>query len=247
MGRALSGLCVLAMLGACDWSEGSDTGASGDTLMQEVEALLPAWDREHLTAPLDVALSACSVDDLTAAVEILACHELTDLAEHCPDDEDCYAELSEECAAIGTLSEACVDGYHAHLRPDDRLEKVIQPTDCDASQESIHLATAAYEPDDDAVSTYLAEHLPDLTLEARLTGGEAGGQAILASASQRRAWLPWSYLLWRTFGALGWHCPRCDKRMRRRAVVLHPPATTRILVGLAEAARAPPTSSALAG
>ena len=65
--------------------------------------------------------------------------------------------------------------------------------------------------------------------------------------SQRRAWLPWSYLLWRTFGALGWHCPRCDKKMRRRAVVLHPPATTRILVGLAEAARAPPTSSALAG
>ena len=48
-------------------------------------------------------------------------------------------------------------------------------------------------------------------------------------------------------GWAGWRCPRCDMQMRLRAVVIHPPATTRITSDLAVAALPPPTPSALAG
>jgi len=58
------------------------------------------------------------------------------------------------------------------------------------------------------------------------------------SASSR--WWPWAELLWRVFGVQGWACPRCGERMRLRAVVLHPPATTRVMRTMASAVRLPP-------
>ena len=56
----------------------------------------------------------------------------------------------------------------------------------------------------------------------------------------RRRW-PWSDLLWHVFGVDGFRCPRCGERMVVRAVIIHPPATLRVLRGLEQAAaRAPP-------
>ncbi len=52
-------------------------------------------------------------------------------------------------------------------------------------------------------------------------------------------WEPWRTLLERTFGADGFACPNCFRRMRLRAVVM-PPATLRVLDGLNAASRAPP-------
>ena len=51
---------------------------------------------------------------------------------------------------------------------------------------------------------------------------------------------PWSELLERVFGTSGFTCPRCGSQMRLRAIVVGPPATTRILAGLAHSSRAPP-------
>ena len=72
------------------------------------------------------------------------------------------------------------------------------------------------------------------TFPALVCPGRAGRRG-----SHRRAWLPLSYLLWRTFGTIGWACPRCDLRTRLRCVVLHPPGTTCILVGLHAAQSGP--------
>ena len=61
-----------------------------------------------------------------------------------------------------------------------------------------------------------------------------------------RRW-PWSDLLWHVFGVDGFRCPRCGERMVVRAVVIYPPATRRVLGGLARAAaRAPPAQGAQA-
>jgi hypothetical protein len=62
----------------------------------------------------------------------------------------------------------------------------------------------------------------------------------------RRRW-PWSDLLWHVFGVDGFQCPRCGGSMVVRAVIIHPPATFRVLGGLDRAAaRAPPTGDAQA-
>ena len=53
----------------------------------------------------------------------------------------------------------------------------------------------------------------------------------------RRHWL-WADLLWHSFGVDGWACPNCGEHMSLRAVVIHPPATTRVLQGLG--GRGPP-------
>ena len=61
-----------------------------------------------------------------------------------------------------------------------------------------------------------------------------------------RRW-PWSDLLWHVFGVDGFRCPRCGERMVVRSVVIYPPATRRVLGGLARAAaRAPPAQGAQA-
>ena len=59
-------------------------------------------------------------------------------------------------------------------------------------------------------------------------------------AVPRRRWrIRWAELLWRSFEVDGWQCPNCGETLELRAVVIHPPATTRVLDGLL--ATAPPT------
>ncbi len=59
-------------------------------------------------------------------------------------------------------------------------------------------------------------------------------------AVPRPRWrIRWAELLWRTFEVDGWQCPNCGETLELRAVVIHPPATTRVLDGLL--ARGPPT------
>jgi hypothetical protein len=66
------------------------------------------------------------------------------------------------------------------------------------------------------------------------------------SERARRRW-PWSDLLWHVFGVDGFQCPRCGGSMVVRAVIIHPPATLRVLGGLDRAAaRAPPAGDAQA-
>jgi hypothetical protein len=59
-------------------------------------------------------------------------------------------------------------------------------------------------------------------------------------ASEHSRWVPWAPLLRRVFGAEGWICSNCGQRMKLHAVVKGPPASTRILAGLAAASRGPP-------
>jgi len=61
-----------------------------------------------------------------------------------------------------------------------------------------------------------------------------------AKGSAKSSWFPWAALLLRVFGADAWLCPRCGKRMELRAEMVLPPATRRILAGLATASAAPP-------
>lgn len=41
-----------------------------------------------------------------------------------------------------------------------------------------------------------------------------------------------AWILWRSFGVMGWTCGHCGCVMRLRAVAIHPPATSKILCGL---------------
>jgi hypothetical protein len=54
-----------------------------------------------------------------------------------------------------------------------------------------------------------------------------------ASAISRH--VPWSQLLWRVFGVAGWCCRNCGRLMELRAVVIRPPATTKIINGFVRA------------
>jgi hypothetical protein len=49
----------------------------------------------------------------------------------------------------------------------------------------------------------------------------------------------WAELLWNSFGVDGWACFQCGEHMSLRAVVIHPPATTKVLQGLG--GRGPPS------
>ena len=72
-----------------------------------------------------------------------------------------------------------------------------------------------------------------------------GGKLVRPErASEESRWVPWAYLLRRTFDVDGWACPSCGERMRLRAVVKGPPASERILRGLAAACRGPPELAA---
>ncbi len=59
--------------------------------------------------------------------------------------------------------------------------------------------------------------------------------------SRRPRWQTagWAWLLERVFGVDGFRCPRCRGPLRLRCVVINPPATLKILSGLARS-RAPP-------
>ncbi|MCA9494363.1 MAG: hypothetical protein KC621_30765 [Myxococcales bacterium] len=48
------------------------------------------------------------------------------------------------------------------------------------------------------------------------------------------------------FGTGGFVCPRCAGQMTLRTVVVGPPATTRILAGLANSSRGPPSVARIA-
>ena len=52
----------------------------------------------------------------------------------------------------------------------------------------------------------------------------------------------WAWLLRRVFQVDAFACPHCNKPKRLRCIVVHPPASTRILRTLG-AARAPPTAT----
>jgi len=86
---------------------------------------------------------------------------------------------------------------------------------------------------------------------ARRREADAASRADRTLARRKRrsarrrwsSWCPWSDLLERVFGHRGLNCPSCGRTMRLRAVVVGPPATTRILAGLARFARGPPPTT----
>jgi len=53
-----------------------------------------------------------------------------------------------------------------------------------------------------------------------------------ANHSPRRRHALWAELLWNSFGVDGWACFQWGEHMSLRAVVIHPPATTKVLQGL---------------
>ena len=55
------------------------------------------------------------------------------------------------------------------------------------------------------------------------------------NASESSRWWPWADLLDRVFSSDGLACPRCGGRLRLRAIVIGPPATTEALAGIARA------------
>jgi len=57
-------------------------------------------------------------------------------------------------------------------------------------------------------------------------------------------WPPWARLLDRVFGVDAWACPRCGAQMELRALIIGPPATSRVVRGLSKAARGPPRPTA---
>lgn len=65
-------------------------------------------------------------------------------------------------------------------------------------------------------------------------------------AKHRRRSRTWAELLMRVFGVEAWRCPHCWRPMVLRAVVIHPPATTKILRGLTRSSRGPPAQSTMA-
>jgi hypothetical protein len=64
------------------------------------------------------------------------------------------------------------------------------------------------------------------------------------SASEQSRWMPWAWLLRHVFDVDSWTCPCCGKRLVLRAVVKGPPASVRILRGLAASSRGPPEVAA---
>ena len=100
-----------------------------------------------------------------------------------------------------------------------------------------------------ANSAWRAEVVADPAEVARRREADAASRAERTLARRKRrsarrhgsSWCPWSDLLERVFGERGWNCPRCRRPLRLRAVVVGPPATTRILAGLARFARGPPS------
>jgi len=59
-----------------------------------------------------------------------------------------------------------------------------------------------------------------------------------ANHNPRRRHALWAELLWNSFGVDGWARLQCGEHMSLRAVVIHPPATTRVLQGFG--GRGPP-------
>jgi hypothetical protein len=65
------------------------------------------------------------------------------------------------------------------------------------------------------------------------------GRRLSKKPRGRSRWTPWSTLLWRVFGVVGFDCHCCSRTMKLRAVVL-PPATLGVVASLERLARGPP-------
>jgi hypothetical protein len=96
-----------------------------------------------------------------------------------------------------------------------------------------------------ARSAWRWEVVPDRAEVAkRRAAEEARREARKLVRPERRSpgsrWWPWADLLERVFGVDGWSCPCCGGTMRLRAVVVGPPATTRVWQGLTMSSRGPP-------
>ena len=77
---------------------------------------------------------------------------------------------------------------------------------------------------------------PDRPGDAEARAAKKLARKVRVRISSRH--LGWAELLAREFQVDGWRCPRCAGLLRLRCVVVRPPATLRILRGLAS--RAPP-------
>ena len=82
-------------------------------------------------------------------------------------------------------------------------------------------------------------------LPGKRTGNTPRAKLVRAQQpAPRSRWVAWADLLHRVFGRDEWACPHCRQPMVLRAVVVGPPATFRVLEGLARAARGPPAGGA---
>ena len=74
---------------------------------------------------------------------------------------------------------------------------------------------------------------------------EAGGKLAKDPVKGSR-WVSWAWRLKHTFDVDGWACPWCEKKMVLRTVIIWPPVTDKVVLGLrgaagvGHAARAPP-------
>jgi hypothetical protein len=151
-------------------------------LLDEMETVLPVWDLEHLTAPLEDAMAGCDDDELAAVVDVLWCYQEVDWDFWCASSwspEECYAELSDECWAGVRLSDACLSGYDASFEG-----SVLAPTDCEASQAALAMATYVYTDDDAQMASEIAAVVPSFELLETFTAGAYGGRALLGTSTE---------------------------------------------------------------
>lgn len=155
------------------------------SLLEEIESLLPAWDRKHMTASLDITMAECTLADLENARLLLSCHQEIDVPLHCGEEVDlsqCYAEVSEECRTAGTVSQACTEAYEGFLADDSpAARKIMEATidECSGARLGAQLSHAAYETDDVAASLPLG-----YALHSTYTGiSSAGGFAYIATSN----------------------------------------------------------------
>ena len=154
------------------------------SLLEEIESLLPHWDRKHLTASLDITMAECTQADLENARLLLSCHQEKDVLLHCGEEVDlnqCYAEVSEECHAVGTVSQACTEAYEVFLADDSpAAQKIMEDTidECPGARLGAQLSQAAYKTD-------VAASLPlGYALHNTYTGiSSAGGFAYIATSN----------------------------------------------------------------
>lgn len=150
---------------------GSESTVSADreSLLELAQEYLPAWDKANLTYPLSAAMADCSDHELADIVELFICHREESEnfnAQDCPDgnsqlfSEGCYAEVSDECRALASPSEACIQTYNEYLEASqteaasfsgaiatEQTSGTPSMGDCAGYQDTAQLCRAAYNPD----------------------------------------------------------------------------------------------------
>ena len=177
---------LLALSSGCSDSNNASPvlTESRASLLEEIESLLPHWDRKHLPASLDITMAECTQADLENARLLLSCHQEKDVLLHCGEEVDlnqCYAEVSEECHAVGTVSQACTEAYEVFLADDSpAAQKIMEDTidECPGARLGAQLSQAAYKTD-------VAASLPlGYALHNTYTGiSSAGGFAYIATSN----------------------------------------------------------------